>query len=211
MVIEDIINNLKIKAFNERAYQLIDLIKNELKDIDSQKLHNVENYKKLLEQLENLQDFYDGFHVITEYNKLVGFAGLYTKRWNNVGRILQCTYKIPSLRRNALHYSDEKHQHLWSRLVAPLQVSLAQKLKLDAVFVSLEYPRRYSSLEKFTNLTNKYLNGYEFVMQPHMYLTCEKSLTEHWSCWQNITLCKINPNYKFNFEQITHQQWKLKF
>ena len=88
MVIEDIINNLKVRAFNERADQLIDLVRNELKNIDSQKLHNVENYKKLLGQLDNLQDFYDGFHVITEYNKLIGFAGLYTKRWDNIGRRL---------------------------------------------------------------------------------------------------------------------------
>lgn len=210
MVIEDIVNNLKIRAFNERAYQLIDLIKNELKDIDSQKLHNVENYKKLLTQLDDLQDHYDGFHVITEYNKLIGFAGLYSKRWNKVGRVLQCTYKIPSLRRNALHYSQDKYQHLWSKLVIPHQLKLAQELKLRAVFVSLEYPRRFSSLKKFTDLTNNYTNS-KFIMQPDMYLTCPESARLHWSCWQNITLCRFDSSYEFNFESITHEQWKKKF
>ena len=153
MVIEDIVNN-------KRADQLIDLVRNELKDIDSQKLHNVENYKKLLGQLDDLQDFYDGFHVITEYDKLIGFAGLYTKRWDNIGRILQCTYKTIDTRRNGILYAfSNKSNNAISIKMALLQINIAKQKGLEAVFVSLEYPRRYVTLNNFTKLIKSLRNS----------------------------------------------------
>ena len=209
MVIEDLVNCIKTKAYNDRAEQLIKLIQDELKDIESQNLHNEKNYKTLLTHLEKLDEYYDGFHVITQYNKLIGFAGLFSKRWGNVGRVLTTTYKIPSLRRKSLAYTDDKFQHLWSTNIAPIQVFLAKELKLDAVFVSTEYPRRHSSLNRFTDLTNKYISD-KFVMQPHMYRTCAM-YGDHWSCWQNITLCKLNPTYMFDFDMMTKEQWKINY
>ena len=139
MVIEDIVNNLKIRAFNERAYQLIDLIKNELKDIDSQKLHNVENYKKLLTQLDDLEDHYDGFHVITEYNKLIRFPfkfraeNLY-KKDNTYDIILVLSYNSDPVIKNKgsaifLHIAKKNHKDT-NGCVAVYKTSLKKIIKI---------------------------------------------------------------------------------
>ena len=63
----------------------------------------------------------------------------------------------------------------------------------------------YVKLKKFTER----LDG-SFKILPDMYFTCPKKFHSavHKYCWQNITLCKLNGNYIFNFESITHKEWK---
>ena len=195
----------------DQNQQTINLVQKELEQIDSQNLHNEANYKKLLSQLNNFSNFYDAFHVITEDDKLIGFSGLHSNRWGNVGRILQCTYKTIDTRRNGISYAfSNKSNNAISIKMALLQINIAKQKGLEAVFVSLEYPRRYVTLNNFTKLINK-KSKYKFALQPYMYLTCPQIARNHWSCWQNITLCKLNFNYKFDFEYITHKQWKKNY
>lgn len=197
--------------------KIIDIIKKELSTISHQDLHNIENYQGLFDNI----DEYDCFHVVTENDILVGFSGLYSKRWGNIGRAIQRAYKNPLFRRKGLSYnsSPNEKQHLWSTLFLPLQIEFAKKIELDAIFVSTEFPRRWSSLERFTRLANEYLNEYSFEILPDMYFVCnkyneeQKYIGSHLSktCWQNITLCRLNNEYVFDFELMTHNEWKNHF
>tara|TARA_B100001245_G_C22812227_1_gene391118 strand:+ start:228 stop:893 length:666 start_codon:yes stop_codon:yes gene_type:complete len=192
---------------------VLDIIEKELQTLSEQGLHNVENYQGLLDEIQD----YDCFHVITEGNTLVAFGGLYSKRWGNVGRALQRAYKNPLYRRKSLSYNSttDSMQHLWSSVFAPLQVDVAQKLGLDAVFVTTEFPRRWGSLNTFTQR----LDGI-FEMLPDMYFICNKYNKQgkyigrhNFSsvCWQNTTLCVLNDDYTFNFESMTHNEWRTRF
>jgi hypothetical protein len=182
---------------------ILRIIEKEIQTLDKQNLHNAKNYKKMLTEIGD----YDCFHVMLEDDTLIAFSGLYSKRWGNVGRALQCTYKNPKYRRKGLGYdsSIDGMQHLWSSTFIPLQMKVAKKRKLDAVIVSTEFPRRWYSLKKFTER----LDG-SFKLLPDMYFTCPRKFQSavHKYCWQNITLCTLNDNYIFNFESITHKEWK---
>jgi len=194
-VIEDIINKPNPTILN--------IIEKEIQTISKQNLHNEKNYKRLLNEIGD----YDCFHVMLEGNTLIAFSGLYSKRWGNVGRALQCTYKNPKYRRKGLGYdsSIDDMQHLWSDIFIPLQIEVAKKLKLDAVIVTTEFPRRWTSLKRFTERLDD-----SFKLLPDMYFTCPKKFqfAKDKYCWQNVTLCTLNDSYIFDFESITHKEWK---
>ena len=203
MVIKDIINDPDPIILN--------IIEKELQTLSEQKLHNVENYQGLLDSIQD----YDCFHVITEDDTLIAFGGLYSKRWNNVGRALQRAYKNPLYRRKSLAYnSTDNMQHLWSEVFAPLHIAFANKIGLDAVFVTTEFPRRWRSLNQFTQR----LNG-TFEMLPNMYFICNKYNAEgkyigaHFAktCWQNVSLSVLNNEYIFDFDSMTHNEWRSHF
>ena len=204
MVIKDIINNPDPIILN--------IIEKELQTLSEQKLHNVENYQGLINDIKD----YDCFHVITEDDTLIAFCGLYSKRWNNVGRALQRAYKSPLYRRKSLAYNSttDNMQHLWSEIFAPLQIAFANKIGLDAIFVTTEFPRRWRSLDRFTQHLNK-----TFEMLPNMYFICNKYNTEgkyigaHFAktCWQNVSLCVLNNEYVFDFDSMTHKEWRSHF
>mgnify|MGYP001198490511 CR=1 FL=1 len=191
---------------------ILGIIEKELQTLSEQKLHNIENYQGLINDMKD----YDCFHVITEDDTLIAFCGLYSKRWNNVGRVLQRGYKSPLYRRKSLSYnsSTDNFQHLWSEIFAPLQIAFANKIGLDAVFVTTEFPRRWRSLNQFTQR----LNG-TFEMLPNMYFICNKYNTEgkyigaHFAktCWQNVSLCILNDEYIFDFDSMTHNEWRSHF
>jgi hypothetical protein len=198
MVIEDIIN--------KPNPTILSIIEKELETLYKQNLHNEKNYKKLLNEIGD----YDCFHVMLEGNTLIAFSGLYSKRWGNVGRGLQSTYKNPKYRRKGLGYNSntDNMQHLWSDIFIPLQVEVAKKIKLDAVIVTTEFPRRWISLKRFTERLNS-----TFKLLPDMYFTCSKKSNpyNHKYCWQNVTIHTLNTNYTFDFDSITHKEWKEYF
>jgi len=204
MVIEDIVNNPDPLILN--------IIEKELQSLSDQKLYNIKNYKTLLDEVSE----YDCFHVLIEQNTLIAFSGLYSKRWGNIGRALQRTYKNPMYRRKGLGYnsSTDNMQHLWSDIFTPLQISFAKQIELDAIFVTTEFPRRWKSLNRFTER----LNG-TFTLLPDMYFVCNKHnkqgkyIGSHLekTCWQNVTLCTLNNNYTFDLDSMTHEEWKEHF
>ena len=200
---------------------IIKIVEKELETLLAQKLHNVDNYLGLLDKIQD----YDCFHVITEDDTLIAFGGLYSKRWNNVGRGLQRAYKNPLYRRQGLSYnsSTDNFQHLWSEVFIPLQISVAKKIGLDAMFVTTEFPRRWKSLNRFTQEffklpENSSIYG-AFEMLPNMYFICNKYNTEgkyigaHFAktCWQNVSLCVLNNEYVFDFDSMTHNEWRDHF
>lgn len=200
---------------------IIKIVEKELETLLAQKLHNVDNYLGLLDKIQD----YDCFHVITEDDTLIAFGGLYSKRWNNVGRALQRAYKNPLYRRKGLSYnsSTDNFQHLWSEILAPLQISVAKKIGLDAIIVTTEFPRRWKSLNRFTQEFFKLPEHSDlygmFEMLPDMYFVCNKyNVDEKYTgvhltktCWQNVSLCTLNNEYVFDFESMTHNEWKDHF
>lgn len=176
---------------------------------DNNFLHkNTKNYLNL--QNRN----YLKFHILTENDKIISFAGMYRHpTWpKNIIRVVDRMYTFFEFRvKNGNGFSSNKpnlkkntqHGGLCSGQLLPYQTKIARELNLIP-FVSIQFLTRRNAVKKW--LKNRIDSSLGYELLDDLYYTCGGQPEINIRCWQNI----LSPK-KLNLPSMDIDMYKHTF
>jgi hypothetical protein len=176
---------------DENKNDHLENLKKLIKWIEEHETHrNSSNYFNLHEKINQ----FDSFELLYDGNNIIGFSGLYNNGYysKNCARSSTRTYYHPEYRNKGM-----SRTYRWSEdYFIPYEVSVAEKLGYDYVFISVELLIRRRSLNNLVSYLNKTRS---WILHPDMCNTCRQvndqgtfiGVNNDPGCWQNVCYTKI--------------------
>jgi len=175
------------------------------------------NYQGLFAQLKD----YMCFHVLEMDDEPVAFAGL----WNpgvfpkTCARALTRTFYHPKIRnaRPISGHQERRHNvvNFAIRDLLPRQVAHAQKLGLEAVFISIENGLRRGAARSVCQWIQRLYPEQHWRLLGELHNTCRNrpkafpnGVNPSSKCWQNIVLLELEAGYKFPLPAMSAEDWR---
>lgn len=186
-------------------------------EINSNDFKLKENYSEI-----QLTDFYS-FILVTYKNKFFGFSGLQKRSESPfLARANTRLYTASEFRTDSLGTPNARRtdlpiqlQYPSAYIFLPEQLKIARSLKLNAVFISRQFPEKHRSFKAIFNKMNSQLpNEDKFLFLEKIYNTCHSP--EAISCWQMIMINYLSSAFSLEefekyFLNMTFLDWEKKF
>lgn len=170
---------------------------------------NAQNYGRFFDG-PNLYENISVDVVLDDHDEIVAFAAMHGdgRRYPlGFARAVARYWIRPDHRRNGL--SRIAPMDYGSGLIMPKQIEDARRRGLEAVFVTMEFPRRRAALQRIANL-NPHV---ELKVLEHMYFTCDQFEINQNSptCWQNVGITWLGHARRLPLPRMEITEWNARF